>query len=132
MIDPVCQCHKYLVAKDCRAQYQKRFGLSCTFQDANILGLAHDCQVVEDFIPDTSTSSSSMTCNTTARDSMKPFTATRSMRLVVALYSVRRTVPLSFSDAGLPSESVKEYIRCTEEEGSWSTLRERRAVEARR
>lgn len=40
----------------------------------------------------TSTSSSSMTWITRFSDSKKPLTATRSMRLVVALYSVRRTV----------------------------------------
>ena len=42
----------------------------------------------------TSTSSFSMTPSTTPKLSMKPLTATRSIRFVVALYSVTRTVLL--------------------------------------
>lgn len=49
------------------------------------------CKPSSPFSCSTSTSNSSMTWTTTLRDSKKPFTATRSMRFVVALYSVLKT-----------------------------------------
>lgn len=70
-----------------------------------------------------------MTCSTTPRDSMKPLTATRSIRFVVALYSVLSTSPVS---AGLPSLLVSENDRRTRGLSSASTWRARRAVSARR
>lgn len=110
----------------------------------------------------TSTSNSSITPNTTPRLSMNPLTATLSIRLVVALYSVRSTVksssllavpsfslrlegplPLSLISATLVAneagslESVvrsdtREKERRTRGESSASTLRARRAELARR
>ena len=82
-----------------------------------------------------------MTPSTTPRLSMKPLTATRSMRFVLALYSVRSTV-LAFSstadDGLLPDDesalpgwtSVK--VRRTRGEISASTWRALMAEEARR
>lgn len=103
----------------------------------------------------TSTSNSSMTPSTTPRLSMNPLTATRSIRFVVALYTVRRTVSTSSFTAlllaalaasaellepmrwfPLPSERtwdlVSENERCTRGDSSASTWRARRAEEARR
>src|SRR5262245_18849223 len=89
-----------------------------------------------------STSSSSMTCKTTPRDSMKPLTATRSILWVVALYSVRSMVfpsscrpflsvyPLLEEDSGL--EPTRENLRRTSGDSSASTCKARRAEEARR
>jgi hypothetical protein len=78
--------------------------------------------------PRTSTSSSSITPSTTPRLSMNPFTATRSMRFVVALYSVRRTVSPGVPD---PEETVEKERR-TRGDSSSSTRRDFRAADARR
>lgn len=105
-------------------------------------------------------SSSSMTPNTTPILSMKPLTATLSIRFVAALYSVRKTVHLSYAgtltgaaaeDAGLlsratppasadqfdvppfsESDGAREKLRRTSGDNSASTLRARRAEDARR
>jgi hypothetical protein len=85
-----------------------------------------------------STSSSSITPRTTVRLSIKPFTATRSILLVVALYSVRRIVFSSdktrvsslfgFADVG----EIVEKERRTRGDSSLSTCRARCAEVARR
>jgi hypothetical protein len=85
----------------------------------------------------TSTSSSSMTCRTTPNDSMKPLTATRSMRFVVARYAVRRMVcDSSLAPAPLTTTSSSELARLnsrrTSGDSSASTCRARRAEDARR
>lgn len=57
-----------------------------------------------------------MTCTITPNDSKKPLTATRSMRLVVALYSVLRTVFDSSADVAFGNFSVaivEESLGCT-------------------
>jgi hypothetical protein len=59
---------------------------------------------------------------------MNPFTATRSMRFVVALYSVRRTVSPGVPD---PEETVEKERR-TRGDSSSSTRRDFRAADARR
>jgi hypothetical protein len=87
--------------------------------------------------PKTSTSSSSMTPKTVLRLSMNPLTATRSMRFVVALYSVRRTVFSADDDdddeaVGELGDGIVEKERRTRGESSWSTRRDWRAAEARR
>jgi hypothetical protein len=81
----------------------------------------------------TSTSSSSMTPSTTVRLSMNPFTATRNILLVVALYSVRNTVfscpgaePFAISVAG---GTMENDLR-TSGESSLSTCRACMADEA--
>lgn len=74
-----------------------------------------------------STSSSSWTSNTRARLSRNELTATRSIRLVVAWYSMRRTVG--------PPESLASAVfrsRFTKEESSLSTRSAWRATEASR
>lgn len=88
--------------------------------------------------PKTSTSSSSITPITTLRLSMKPFTATLSIRFVVALYSVRKIVSFAVwtqvaSSAGLDdaAEMVEKDLR-TSGESSWSTRNAWRAADARR
>jgi hypothetical protein len=86
---------------------------------------------------------------------MNPLTATRSMRFVVAVYTVRRTVSSSSPTAlwlavlasssellepvrcfALPSERVWDLVseneRCTRGDSSASTWRARSAEEARR
>ena len=98
-----------------------------------------------------STSSSSITPRTTPRLSMKPLTATLSIRFVAALYSVRRivfcstfcstslsltlvttvSVVLLGSDLASPGER-REKDRRTSAESSASTCSARRAKEARR
>lgn len=90
----------------------------------------------------TSTSNSSMTPNTTPRLSINPLTATLSMRLVVALYSVLSTVSLLSALASLSSTVplteppcgalVKDSVRCTRGESSASTSIAWRADEASR
>ena len=80
------------------------------------------------------TSNSSITCNTTPNDSMNPLTATRSIRFVVALYSVWSTVlwlsSLSASDCWLVESWFidSENLRRTSGESSASTLRARKAI----
>lgn len=91
----------------------------------------------EVFGSSTSTSSSSITCSTTPSDSMKPLTATRSMRLVVARYCVRRTV-CDASSVPVPSTwdcalgLVRQKSRRTSGDSSASTCRARSADEASR
>jgi len=65
---------------------------------------------------------------------MKPLTATRSIRFVVALYSVRRIVSLSSSTSPFPSVSAarSEKVRRTRGDNSASTCNARMAEEARR
>lgn len=111
--------------------------------------------IVAQALASTSTSNSSITPSTTPRLSMNPLTATRSMRFVVAVYTVRRTVSSSSPTAlwlavlasssellepvrcfALPSERVWDLVseneRCTRGESSASTWRARSAEEARR
>ena len=96
-----------------------------------------------------------MTPRTTPKLSMKPLTATRSMRFVLALYSVRRTVLTSSSIDSLPlawlplgemvvvreplaetadvlPDLMSENDRRTSGESSASTCKALRAEEARR
>jgi hypothetical protein len=86
----------------------------------------------------TSTSNSSITFSTTPKLSINPFTATRNMRFVVALYDTSSTVFVSsphFAKSSLeysPARPVRENERCTSGESSASTWRAWRAVEARR
>jgi len=82
----------------------------------------------------TSTSKSSMTPSIISKVSIKPFTATRSIRFVVALYSMYSTVPEIPSASGpwaAPIFSNKNDRR-TRGESSASTWVARRADEARR
>lgn len=90
------------------------------------------CKSSSPFSCNTSTSSSSMTWTTTFSDSKKPFTATRSMRFVVALYSVFRTVLSSSLPASSPAALTSENERRTRGESSLSTASDLRAVLARR
>lgn len=82
----------------------------------------------------TSTSNSSITPSITPRLSMNPFTATRSMRFVVARYVVSRIAGSSGwgSDPDSFGEDVTVSSRRTKGESSVSTSRVRRADEARR
>lgn len=90
----------------------------------------------------TSTSSSSMTPNTVPKLSIKPFTATRSILLVVALYSALKTVSSSHRTksascspaAGVSAAAVEssENDLQTSEDSSLSTCSVCRAKEARR
>jgi len=79
--------------------------------------------------PRTSTSNSSMTSKASFKLSINPLTATLSIRFVVALYSVLRTVSsVDFElDAG-----IVENVRDTRGESSLSTRRAWRAADARR
>jgi hypothetical protein len=80
-------------------------------------------------VSSTSTSNSSIIARTTAKLSMKPLTATRSILLVEALYSVRSTVLSQFaSEAG----ATRDNERHTSGESSLSTCRACRADDARR
>lgn len=78
-----------------------------------------------------------MTPNTTPKLSIKPFTATRSIRFVVARYVVSRTVFISSADSASESTIllggvVSARLRLTKGDSSASTWRVRRAEEARR
>ena len=90
------------------------------------------CKSSSPFSCSTSTSNSSMTWTTTLRDSKKPFTATRSMRFVVALYSVLKTVLSSSLPAFCPASLTRVNERRTRGESSSSTASELRVVSARR
>jgi hypothetical protein len=86
----------------------------------------HRCVHLDGPFSRISTSSSSMTPNTTVKLSMNPFTATRNILLVVALYSVRNTVfscsgaiPFATSVAG---GTIENDLR-TSGESSLSTCR---------
>jgi len=85
--------------------------------------------------PRTSTSNSSITPSTTPRLSINPFTATRSIRFVVALYSVLRTVSsadLTMAASSLEGSGMVEKDLRTRGDTSLSTLNARRAADARR
>nr|POF04467.1 hypothetical protein CFP56_55948 [Quercus suber] len=85
------------------------------------------------FSCNTSTSSSSITCTITPRLSKKPLTATRSIRFVVALYSVFNTVLSSVTSPFCdPEIATRLNERRTSGDSSSSTARVRSAVSARR
>lgn len=80
-------------------------------------------------VSSTSTSSSSIIPKTTVKLSMKPFTATRNILLVDALYSVRKTV---LSRPELELGAMRDIERHTSGESSLSTCKACKAEEARR
>jgi hypothetical protein len=87
------------------------------------------------FFSITSTSSCSITSRTRLRLSMKEFTATRSIRFVVALYSTRSTVWPGASVPGSCETSagtVVDRALLTSEESSTSTLMAFMAIDASR
>jgi len=79
--------------------------------------------------PTTSISNSSIQCKTTPRLSKKPFTATLSMRSVVAAYST--TNVFSSEPSGASVSRVNANERVTSAESSLSTARARCAERAR-
>jgi hypothetical protein len=81
------------------------------------------------FKASTSSSRFSITSMSRFRLSMNEFTATRSILLVVARYSVRNTLP-SVAPSSSPFGPVTENVRFTRGDNSLSTCRARSATEA--
>lgn len=82
------------------------------------------------FVANTSVSSSCMTSRTSCRLSMNELTATRSILLVVALYSVRRMFPPTSPLVALLVIGLMEKVRFTNGDNSLSTCNALRATEA--